>query len=304
MIHSITVTNYLGESIKLDLKQPGLSGFVVKSITGLSSGKATINMTEVATSDGAYYNSARLSSRNIVISLQYLWNPTIENMRHLSYKYFPIKKKVTLLFETDTRLAQIEGYVESNEADIFTKEEGSDISIICPNPFFYSAGEHGTQTTVFSGVEPMFEFPFGNESLTQPLLQMGSIQNRTSASIFYDGDAEIGVKISIYALGTASNITIYNSATRQSMVINTDKIASITGSGIILGDEITISTVKERKSITLLRDGTTTNILNCLDKNTDWFYLVKGENIFVYEAETGANNLQFRIENQTIYEGV
>lgn len=304
MIHSITVTNYLGESIKLDLKQPGLSGFVVKSITGLSSGKATINMTEVATSDGAYYNSARLSSRNIVISLQYLWNPTIENMRHLSYKYFPIKKKVTLLFETDTRLAQIEGYVESNEADIFTKEEGSDISIICPNPFFYSAGEHGTQTTVFSGVEPMFEFPFGNESLTQPLLQMGSIQNRTSASIFYDGDAEIGVKISIYALGTASNITIYNSATRQSMVIDTDKIASITGSGIILGDEITISTVKERKSITLLRDGTTTNILNCLDKNTDWFYLVKGENIFVYEAETGANNLQFRIENQTIYEGV
>ena len=304
MIHSITVTNYLGESIKLDLRQPGLSGFVVKSITGLSSGKATINMTEVATSDGAYYNSARLSSRNIVISLQYLWNPTIENMRHLSYKYFPIKKKVTLLFETDTRLAQIEGYVESNEADIFTKEEGSDISIICPNPFFYSAGEHGTQTTVFSGVEPMFEFPFGNESLTQPLLQMGSIQNRTSASIFYDGDAEIGVKISIYALGTASNITIYNSATRQSMVIDTDKIASITGSGIILGDEITISTVKERKSITLLRDGTTTNILNCLDKNTDWFYLVKGENIFVYEAETGANNLQFRIENQTIYEGV
>lgn len=304
MIHSITVTNYLGESIKLDLKQPGLSGFVVKSITGLSSGKATINMTEVATSDGAYYNSARLSSRNIVISLQYLWNPTIENMRHLSYKYFPIKKKVTLLFETDTRLAQIEGYVESNEADIFTKEEGSDISIICPNPFFYSAGEQGTQTTVFSGVEPMFEFPFGNESLTQPLLQMGSIQNRTSASIFYDGDAEIGVKISIYALGTASNITIYNSATRQSMVIDTEKIASITGSGIILGDEITISTVKERKSITLLRDGTTTNILNCLDKNTDWFYLVKGENIFVYEAETGANNLQFRIENQTIYEGV
>lgn len=305
MIRSITVTNYLGEGIKLDLEKPGLSGFIVKSITGLSSGKATINVTEAATSDGAFYNSARLSTRNIVITLQYLGKPTtIEEARHLSYRYFPIKKKVTLLFETDTRLAQIEGYVESNEIDIFSKEEGSDISIICPNPFFYSAGENGTQITVFSGIEPMFEFPFSNESLTESLLEMGAIKNRTSSVVLYDGDSEIGVKINIYALGEATNISIYNSTTRQTMVIDTDKIQTLTGSGIVAGDEISISTLKEKKSITLLRKGVTTNILNCLDKNTDWFHLVKGENVFAYDAETGANNLQFRIENQTIYEGV
>lgn len=304
MIKSVTVTNYIGESIKLDLTNPEESGFLVKSITGLGAGSATINMTEVATNDGAYFNSARLSSRNIVLSLIFLWKPTIEDVRQLSYKYFPIKKKVTLLFETDNRLAEIEGYVETNEPNIFSKQEGSDISIICPNPFFYSGGPDGTNVTIFSGVAPMFEFPFSNESLSQDLLEMGSINNRTSQVVLYTGDSDIGVTMVIYALGPAENITIYNTATRQSMRINTNKIEQITGSGIVAGDEITICTLKEQKSISLVREGVAYNILNCLEKNTEWLSLVKGENVFAYEADYGADNLQFRVENRTIYEGL
>lgn len=304
MIKSITVTNYLGDSLTLDLMRPELSGFIVKSVTGLGSGKANINTTESATNDGSIYNSARLSSRNIVLSLAFMWDPTIEEVRHRSYKYFPIKTKVTLLIETDSRLAEIEGYVESNEPTIFSKDEGSDISIVCPNPFFRSSGPNGTNTTIFSGVEPMFEFPFSNESLDMPMLEMGSIENLTDKVVTYDGDSEVGVTITIYALGPATNITIYNTGTRETMKINTDRIASIIGSGLVAGDEIIICTVKGSKYIRLLREGVTTNILNCLDKDTDWFTLAKGDNVFAYDAETGANNLQFKIENQVIYEGV
>lgn len=45
MIKSITVTNYLGDSIKLELARPEESGFVVKSVTGLGPGSANINTT-------------------------------------------------------------------------------------------------------------------------------------------------------------------------------------------------------------------------------------------------------------------
>lgn len=304
MIKSITVTNYLGDSLVLDLARPELSGFVVKSVTGLGAGKSTINTTEVATNDGSIYNSARLSSRNIVLSLAFLWKPTIEDVRHLSYKFFPIKRMVTLLIETDNRLAQITGYVESNEPTIFSKDEGSDISIICPDPFFYSAGEDGTNVTTFSGIDSLFEFPFSNESLTENLLEMGSIQNLMDKVVVYDGDSEIGITITIYIMGPTTNIAIYNTGTRETMRIDTDKITSIMGSGLTAGDEIIICTVKGKKSITLLRNGVRTNILNCLDKNTDWFTLAKGDNVFAYSADTGANNLQFKIENQVIYEGV
>lgn len=304
MIRAITVTNYLGDSIKLDLARPEQSGFVVTSITGLGSGKANINMTEVATNDGGLFNSSRLPSRNIVISLKYLWHDSIEDARQLSYKYFPIKKKLTLLIETDNRQAEIDGYTETNEPTIFSKDEGSDISIVCPNPFFYSAGKDGINTTIFYGVEPLFEFPFSNESLYECLLEMGRIQNQTEKTIVYSGDAEIGVTIAIHAIGEARNITIYNTGTREIMRIDTDKLKAFTGSGIIPGDEIIICTVKGQKSITLLRNGKTTNILNCLDKNADWFQLAKGDNIFAYTVEEGRANLQFRIENRIVYEGV
>ena len=304
MIRAITVTNYLGDSIKLDLARPEQSGFVVTSVTGLGSGKANINMTEVATNDGGLFNSSRLPSRNIVISLKYLWHDSIEDVRQLSYKYFPIKKKLTLLIETDNRQAEIDGYTETNEPTIFSKDEGSDISIVCPNPFFYSAGKDGINTTIFYGVEPLFELPFSNESLYECLLEMGRIQNQTEKTIVYSGDAEIGVTIAIHAIGEARNITIYNTGTREIMRIDTDKLKAFTGSGIIPGDEIVICTVKGQKSITLLRNGKTTNILNCLDKNADWFQLAKGDNIFAYTVEEGRANLQFRIENRIVYEGV
>lgn len=304
MIRTITFTNYLGDSIRLDLARPEESGFIVKSMTGLGPGKASINTTEVATNDGSLFNSSRMPSRNIVISLGYMWNTTIEEARQLSYKYFPIKKKITVLIETDNRKAEIEGYVESNDPTIFSSDEGSDISIICPNPFFYSAGADGVNTTIFYGVEALFEFPFGNESLTENLLEMGEIKNDTERVVVYNGDAEIGVTITIHAIGEADTITIYNTGTREVMRIDTDKLEKFTGSGIVAGDEIIICTVKGSKSITLLRSGKTTNILNCLDKDADWFQLTKGDNIFAYTAEYGSTNLQFRIENQIIYEGV
>lgn len=300
MIRAVTFTNYLGDSIRLDLARPEESGFIIKSVTGLGPGKANINTTEIATNDGSLFNSSRMPSRNIVISLAYMWKDSIEDVRQLSYKYFPIKKKLTMLIETDNRQAEIEGYVESNDPTIFSKDEGSDISIVCPNPFFYSAGKDGINTTIFYGVEALFEFPFSNESLKDPLLEMGEIKNETEQVVVYNGDAEIGVTITIHAIGEASNITIYNTGTREVMRIDTDKLEKFTGSGIIAGDEIIICTVKGNKSITLLRNGKTTNILNCLDKNADWFQLAKGDNIFAYTAEYGSTNLQFKIENRMI----
>lgn len=304
MIKAITVTNYLGDSLVLNLARPEESGFVVKSVTGLGPGTANINTTEVSTNDGGLYNSSRLSTRNIVITLGFLWKDSIEDVRQKSYKYFPIKKKLTLLIETDNRQAEIEGYVETNDPNIFSKEEGADISIICPNPFFYSSGADGSNTTVFYGIDPMFEFPFSNESLYDALLEMGSIQNQHEKVVTYNGDAEIGVTITIHAIGEASNITIYNTGTREIMKIDTEKLSALTGFGIIAGDDIVICTVKGNKSIKLLRSGKTTNILNCLDKNTDWFQLAKGDNIFAYTAQSGSSNLQFKIDHRVIYEGV
>lgn len=307
MIYSIVVTNYLGDRIKLELGKPDVSGFLIKSITGLGPAKANVNTTEVSTNDGSLFNSARLSQRNIVLDMVFIntvYGESIEDLRQKSYKYFPLKKSVELTIETDNRYVKTTGYVESNEPNIFSPQEGTQISIICPDPYFYSAGEDGNNVTNFYSIDPMFEFPFSNESLDEPLLVFGEIQIKTEGVITYHGDSEIGVMIYIHAIGPATNINIYNTETREVMRINTEKISSLTGKGIVASDDIVINTAKGEKSITLIREGVSYNILNCLDKNTDWFTLAKGDNIFAFTADSGVTNLQFRVENKVIYEGV
>lgn len=307
MIYSIVVTNYLGDRIKLELGKPDVSGFLIKSITGLGPAKANVNTTEVSTNDGSLFNSARLSQRNIVLDMVFIntvYGESIEDLRQKTYKYFPLKKSVELTIETDNRYVKTTGYVESNEPNIFSSQEGTQISIICPDPYFYSAGEDGNNVTNFYSIDPMFEFPFSNESLDEPLLVFGEIQIKTEGVITYHGDSEIGVMIYIHAIGPATNINIYNTETREVMRINTEKISSLTGKGIVASDDIVINTAKGEKSITLIREGVSYNILNCLDKNTDWFTLAKGDNIFAFTADSGVTNLQFRVENKVIYEGV
>lgn len=304
MIKSITVTNHLNESIKLELAFPEKSGFVIQEIIGLGPVKATINTADFSTMDGSIYNSARISARNIVMTLIFLDNPNVETMRQLSYKYFPIKKRIKLVIETDNRLAEIYGYVESNEPVIFSQRETTQISIICPNPYFYSSGLEGEQLTIFSGFEKRFQFPWSNESVTEKLIETGVILKNQTQTAYYQGDGDVGINIEMVAMGSIGNITIANLTTGEVMKLDSAKLESLTGSAIVLGDELYISTIKGQKSIILLRNGEYINIINCLDKDVSWFQLVKGDNVFHFDADEGVANLVFRIKNKIIYEGV
>lgn len=306
MIKKISVTNYLGEKIELELTRPDLSGLVVKSISGLGPATAHINTTKVASFDGSTFNSARLNERNIVLTLLYYETDeeTIEDVRQKTYKYFPEKKKLKFVIDTDNRSLQIEGYVEKNEATIFSKSSGCTISIICPDPYWYGDGEDANHSIIFNGVESMFEFPFQNNSLTENLIEMSVINNLSEKVVTYNGDSEIGVTISMHALGEVRNVTIYNTLTRETMILDTDILEQLTGHPIIKGDTITISTVKGNKSAKLLRNAETYNILNCIRRGSDWFTLSKGDNIFAYIVEYGIGNLQFRIDHKVRYDGV
>lgn len=301
MIHSVTLTNYLGESVTLELRFPEKSGFLVREITGLEPPKADINTTEILTSDGSFFNSARLNSRNIVLVLVLLENPTIELSRLNTYKYFPVKQLVTLIFQTDNRLCRITGYVESNEPSIFTEQQETTISIVCPYPYFYEVND---QSSIFSGIDSLFEFPFWNDSLSSNLLVFGTLSQNMNSSIYYSGDAPIGIRIYIHALGSVSNPRIINLENREIMKINTNFLTALTGQGIIEGDNIIISTVIGSKYVHLERNGVVYNILSCLEKGASWFQLERGINNFMYLADSGVQNLEFRIENSVIYEGL
>lgn len=304
MLNSILATNYLGETIEMSLRIPQASGVAVTNVTGIDPGAAVINMSEISTNDGAMYSSSRIGKRTITLDLQFWYEYDVETIRHIVYKYFPLKQPITLYFVADERVCMIDGYVESNSVNIFSAREGCKITVVCPYPYFYSAGEGGVHTTVFYGIDPGFEFPFSNESLHTPLLEFGQIKTSTDEVIDYYGDAEVGMLIHITAIDTTGEIIVYNITMAQYMTISSTKIAQITGAGIGAGDEIIIDTTRGHKRIHLLREGHYINILNALDRGTTWLYLVKGENVIAYECDGGASKLHFQVENRVLYEGV
>lgn len=304
MIRSIKVTNYMGETLTVPLCWEEGSPFIFSGIDGLGAPKSSINTTEIATNDGSKFNSARATERNIVLSVIFMPCPTIEDARQLSYKYFPVKKPLTLEVITDNRQCSIDGYVESNDPDIFSEQESAQISIICPNPYWKSSGNGGERTVVFHGTTPVFEFAFSNESTSENLIVFGTIERKRQNNVYYDGDAEQGIVMVIESIGTVKNLTIHNLKTREKMRIDHDALVSFTGSGIVNGDTITISTVKGHKTIELLRNGVTTNILNCIGKDDDWFQLSKGDNQIGFTADEGSDYLDFKVMYYSMYEGV
>lgn len=301
MIKSVTVTNDSGEELYLELNKPQTTGILIGNITGLGPAKANINTTEVITNDGSIFSSSRLNQRNIVFTLGFI-GEDVETLRQTTYKFFPIKKHIKLRFETDNRIADCDGYVETNEPTIFSQLESASISVICPYSFFYAA--EGTETHVFRGVTKLFEFPFSNEDVSTPLLEVGNVEERLQQNIYYSGDSDVGMTMHISAYGEIGDIIIYNVRTREQMRILESRLEALTGSGLVYGDEIVINTQKGSKSITLYRQGESKNILNVLDKGTSWLQLTKGDNLLAYSTERGGQNLEFFIENEIIYEGI
>lgn len=310
MIKSVTAVNFKGESIKMDLFHPESSGFIIIKIDGIGPGKATVTKNDSKVYDGGTITSARLPSRNIKMEIQFLWVNSIEDVRHKSYKYFPLKKPITLIFETDTRTVEIEGVVESNEPDIFSSEESTNISIICPDPYFYASGENARSRTEFSGINPMFEIPsdigYSNESLTEALTEISALYVQSERGIMNYGEVDIGVIISIKPLAIVKGIlTISNITLGQNMSFDLNKIKTITEYDFHLGDELVINTLRGKKSVTLAREGKNYNALSCIDTRTDWIYLTSGENTFTYYLDgEGIEDLQFSVTNSILYEGV
>ena len=301
MIKEIRITNYTNETKTLYLNQPYSSGFAIEKIDGLGPVKANVITNNIANLDGAIFNSSRINYRNIVFSIYFVDIPTIEDARLESYRWFSLKQKIKIAVKTDSRECECIGYVESNEPDIFNRKEKTTISIICPDPYLYSITE---KEYLFSGINPLFAFPFSNESVTEKLIEFGQFESKKREAIFYNGDFEIGMLIKIHIIGQVSNITLYHVNVGKTIKIDTNKITSLTGSGLSEGDDILINTKNGEKSIYLIRNGNNINILNCLDRNPNWFQLIKGNNEFAFSAESGEENIQLSISYRDAYEGV
>lgn len=313
MINAISVINHSGEMLRCELANPELSGFAITNIDGLVPGKANIGVKEIATMDGGYFQNARTSFRNIVLSYVFLevfggrWimpsgggDPvwfesyrSIEDARLEFYKYFSIKKPITLIIETDRHTYQIDGYVESNEPVIFSQQEGAQVSIICPNPYFHlvddGINDNGNLSEPVFNQGGSFTFPWSNPRW-QRTIQFGNpdeVIRESIAEINYNGTVSTGIIIHIYAIGSISSnvidIEYYGSSIENSLITTVrfnDMLYRASGGGLQAGDELIISTVPGQKYAVIKRSGSTINVFPYVQLFDDWISLQPGNNVF------------------------
>jgi len=313
MIRSFTVTNPSGNSLMMELENPKKSGFFVAGITGLGPPKADINTTRRAGSDGSIYNSAKVESRNIVITLIYYTDNTagtdgqildVEALRQRTYKFFPIKRQVTLHFITDRRRASITGYVESNEIGFFTNMEGSQISIVCNDPWFISE-DVGVTNLRLINTEPLLTFPiyFDEETAeNRDHLEFSRKKSRITGNIPYYGDLETGFSLTVACKSATGDIALSNDTHNETITISSETVRKLTGSLISSGDRIVVTTHTGNKTAKLFRGSTVHNIIAAVNKQSKWLKLYSGNNELSATPTTG--RVEVSIDLKVLYEGM
>lgn len=288
MINSIKITTKTGLTQTFDLRRPGLSGLLIRHVSGLGPGGVDVKLTDYASLPGSIDSGSRKPTRNIVFDTIALWKDTVEQARHLVERWFKIGEKITITFYTDTRTCYIVGVVESNEPEIFDSE-GLDgipiqISILCPDPRFFDVND--TVLVNYSSLQGGFTFP-ASITVADPV---GILESENKFNIDYDGSEDEGLIFTFSFKQTASRLKIIN--------YNIGTYMLIEGIGSIFqpGDVLVINTKVKEKSVILTRGGIDFNYLNYFKLyESEWTSLVQGRNSFVVEINGTQSTTAYNI---------
>lgn len=315
MLLSVSVLNPSNDELIMELTNPERSGFTIRKIDGIGPTKSNINIYDIPSIDGGLFNSARTQARQIIIKLGYMWiatgshsTPLIEDARHLSYKYFPLKRKVRLEFITDHRTLYIDGYIESNEPDIFSKDEVTTISIMCPDPNFYETKTRYGYINYSN--KKLFEFPFSNESLDDKLLEFSSIKSANDrCTIDYTGDNVTGVQAELrfseeFPASQRITLSFINDIKSSYITIDPTRIIRKTKHQIHKGEYLIINGKPGQKSVEYYRLTETHNCFDSITLNDDWPMLYPGRNTVVIKAGESTDSVKGRIIYNVLYDGV
>lgn len=229
MLTSVEVYNAIGVlalTLHMDCVTNN-SPYQINSITGDGPVGASISSTPYATQDGEGYDSSRVGPRNLVFNLGLrLGFETVRKLRNRLYGVVPPKAKVTLRFIDDEEPdVEIDGYVETHEPSIFTKDPGVVFSVLC-------------LLAPFKALKPTVISTYANKII----------------DLNYEGSADTGFLLELYIDRDLSLVTLKNGVD-PNLVYNGQ---------LLEGDKLLISTVPGSKYIKRTRDGNTYSVLDWL----------------------------------------
>lgn len=296
-MYRLTLENENGNQITFN----ELGGaYEIEKVEGLDPTAATINTSEIALIDGQQFNSAKVQMRTLQIAFAIEHDAAANRLA--AFRVCRPKHKITVYYVSDVRDVYINGYVQDVAVDYYAMKQVCTVTILCPAPYWRAA-----QSVVdeLSNVTSLFRFPFSslevepgeqNTTPSEDELVLGEIGSIVNVEIVNAGEVETGLIIELRAFGPVANPKIYDYVTGDFIGVNFNMIE---------GDLITINTNAGEKSVTLLRNGVTSNIFNSLMQGVTWLQLPFGGSTYTHEVASGRpGDLNVTISHNDMFEGV
>jgi hypothetical protein len=236
----------------------------IRNIEGLDPVKADIATTPFASGRGELYQGSSTPKRNIVLTLGF--NPdweglqTMASLRQILYRYLMPQNWTKLrFFSQELPNVDIEGYVESFAANMFSQDPEIQVSIINPRPDFIEV-DATTYTSIVDDGTLEFTFDYA-----------GTI----------DAGYELRVDHTVDVPAYTGALTLTHTAFAEDQVIKINPV-TIDGSRYFK-----LNSVQHNKRLQAVytADNTFDNLLARMTTDSVWPRIRPGENIFRIMAE-------------------
>lgn len=257
-----------GEQVELY----GDKGIRIVKISGISFDN-TVSTSDLYGFDGSRFQSGRLKERNISLIVRYI-GPTWKHEAHKNrfMKLFGHKDTVRIRYITDNIDYFIDGYVENIDTPPNVRPMVTQVSIICPDPYWRVSGEN---SVIIAGTEPCFEFPI---MIPPEGMIFGRIKSELICNVENCGTADSGALWTITAKTACTDPKIENIDTGEFMQ---------TAIAMETGDVLEICTERGKKSIRLTRDKVSHDFFNYRVFGSTFLQIHKGLNRFKYTVGSG-----------------
>ena len=264
--------------------------FLLSGADGLYEMAASVNLSSNTMNDGATYHSSVLKKRNIVLTLVDISN-RFEHRAFLNDLFVP-KSLGILTFNEGEEHRKIEYYVESVKASGLNAYQTYQISLICPDPYFYDLDE---SMVTMSSFLPSFSFP---HYFTSTAEELGYRQKEKIQTIANDlGIGGTGMQIEISCNGNITNPFVTHVESGRSITVGT----SSKPLDLVAGDQVIITTYDNDKQVYLVHEGVRTKINQYLSEESYFIQLEKGTNSIGYGASEGVDNMIVKITYKIRY---
>ena len=234
------------------------SEYLIRHIDGLGPVKADFSMAPRAIDSGSINVGNHINIRNIVITLGF--DPTVstvETLRQNLYPVFVVGEEVELIFTSgNLGVLGIKGVEQSNTPSIFSAEPLNQISILCPDPYFYD----------YVGLRTI------NVPVTSSL---------TTNRFDYDyvGDVPVGIIVDSALIGSTSYFEVNNYPTG---LYGSARITR----AFVSGNAARLNTIKGQRAAQYATSGVYYNAIGLLSGSLVKLHMKPGTNYFSFRVGT------------------